>query len=275
MMKIKDLIDEGNKYLHKDHVKIIIGEVLGYNPLEIYNYLEENVEEEKEEKIKKIFFALKEKKPIQYALGKTNFYGYEYKVNENVLIPRFETEELVENTIYYLDKYFNKQAKIIDLGCGSGAIGITIKKERNLCDVTLLDISKKALEVAKENMEYLQTLVTIREGNMLENIEEKYDVIISNPPYISIDEPIEDIVKDNEPHLALYAKEDGLYFYKQILKNVPSHVNSKYMIAFEIGYKQKEKILELIDKYLEDVKVVVKKDLQQRDRMIFIFKNCE
>lgn len=274
-MKIKDLIDYGNKFIHKDQVKLIIGDVLGYNPLELYNYLEETIDNSKCEKVKKIIDALVNKKPIQYALGKACFYGYDFKVNENVLIPRFETEELVENTIYYIDKYFNKKAKIIDLGCGSGAIGITIKKERIDCDVTLLDISDKALEVARENKIRLQTDVKIIQGDMLENIQEKFDVLISNPPYIKENEPIEELVKNNEPHLALYAKDNGLYYYDKILKKAKEHLEDKYMIAFEIGYKQKEEITELVNKYLEDVNIVCKKDLQGRDRMLFIFKNCE
>lgn len=274
-MKIKDLIDYGNKYLHKDQVKLMIGDILGYNPLELYNYLEETVDENKCEKIKKVIEALVGKKPIQYALGKTCFYGYDFKVNEDVLIPRFETEELVENTMKYIDKYFNKKAKIIDLGCGSGAIGITLKKEREDCDVTLLDISQKALEVAKENSRILNADVHFLQGDMLEEVTDTFDIIISNPPYIKEDEEIEEIVKNNEPHLALYAKDNGLYYYDQILKKAQDHLNDKFMIAFEIGYKQKEEITELVHKYLEDVIILCKKDLQGRDRMLFIFKNCE
>lgn len=274
-MKINDLIDYGNQYLHKDQVKLIIGDILNYNPLELYNHLEETVDEKKCEIIKKAVETIINKKPLQYALGRTGFYGYTFKVNENVLIPRFETEELVENTIQYIDQYFNKKAKIIDLGCGSGAIGITLKKERKDCDVTLLDISEKALEIAQENKENLQADVKIIQGDMLEQVEEKFDIIISNPPYIKEDEPIDDLVKNNEPHLALYAKDNGLYYYDKILKQASSHLNDKYMIAFEIGYDQKQEITELVHKYLKDVNILCKKDLQGRDRMLFIFKNCE
>lgn len=274
-MKIKDLIDYGNKYLHKDQVKLILGDVLGYNPLELYNYLEETVTEEKTSKFQEIIEAIKKKIPIQYALGKTCFYGYDFKVNKNVLIPRFETEELVENTIKYIDKYFNKNAKIIDLGCGSGAIGITLKKEREDCDVTLLDISEQALEVAKENSKNLNAKVTFLKGDMLEGVTDTFDIIISNPPYIKEEETIEEIVKNNEPHLALYAKDNGLYYYDKILKKAKEHLNDKFMIAFEIGYEQKEEITKLVHKYLEETSILCKKDLQGRDRMLFIFKNCE
>ncbi len=274
-MKIKDLIDYGNKYLHKDKVKLIIGSVLDYNPLELYNHLEENVEGEKRQKIEKIIHALVNNIPIQYALGNTDFYGYNFIVNENVLIPRFETEELVENIIKYIDIYFPNPIKIIDLGCGSGAIGITLKKERNRCDVTLLDISEKALEVAKENSRLLNADVTFIQSDMLEEVQGKFDVIVSNPPYIAEGEVIESIVKENEPHLALYAKDNGLYYYDKILKKAKDHVNDKFFIAFEIGYNQREKVTELVHKYLKEVKIVSKKDLQGRDRMLFIFKNCE
>lgn len=275
MMQIKDLIDYGNMYIHKDHVKIIIGDVLGYNPLELYNHLDEYVDNEKEEKIKKVIKAIKDNKPIQYALGHTNFYGYNFIVNENVLIPRFETEELVENTIKYIDKYFNKKAKIIDLGCGSGIIGITLKKERENCDVTLLDISKEALEVAEKNKEALNSDVNIINGDMLDNIDDTFDIIISNPPYLKEDDDIDPLVRENEPSLALFSKDDGLYYYKKILKQALNHVNDKYLIAFEIGNNQKEQIIDMIHEYLSNVDIICKKDLQGRDRMIFIFKNCE
>ncbi len=274
-MKINELIDYGNKQIHKDKVKLLLSQILGYNPLELYNHLDENVDIDKEETFKKVVEAVVNNTPIQYALGKTNFYGYEFVVNEKVLIPRFETEELVENTIKYIDKYFNGKANIIDLGCGSGAIGISIKKERKECNITLLDISIDALEVAKENSELLSTDVNIIQGDMLDSIEEKFDIIISNPPYIKEDEKIDSLVKDNEPHLALYAKDNGLYFYEKILAHASNNLKDKYIIAFEIGADQANDIIDIAHKHLSDIKIIVKKDMQGRDRMLFVFKNCE
>lgn len=204
--------------------------------------------------------------PIQYIVGTANFYGYDFIVNESVLIPRFETEELVENTINYIRN--NNYKKVLDLCTGSGCIGITLKKEIHDLDVTLSDISKEALLVAKENIKDLD--INIIQSDLFKNIHDKYDVIISNPPYISKNEEIMDIVKNNEPSIALYAENEGLYFYEEILKNCKQHLNKEYLIAFEIGYLQKDRIVELVNKYIEDCEIVCKKDIQSRDRMIFI-----
>lgn len=272
-MSIEELIIEGNKYIHKDQVKLIISNFTNLSPLELYNHLNELVTEQQEKDILKSYEAIKNKKPIQYALGKTNFYGYTFKVNENVLIPRFETEELVENTIILIKKYFKGNIKIIDLGCGSGNIGITLKKELPESDVTLIDISEEAIKIAKENALLNNVDVNIYQSDMLNNVKDKYDIVISNPPYISYDEPIEDIVKNNEPHQALYAENNGLYFYEEIIKNIEQNTKDKYLLAFEIGYKQQQDIIDLINKYLKNVKIFTKKDLQNRDRMIFVIKD--
>lgn len=204
--------------------------------------------------------------PLQYIVGSVNFYGYEYKVTEDVLIPRFETEELVENTIKYIKE--KKYKKVLDLCTGSGCIGITLKKEIPSLDVTLSDISKKALQVASYNSKDID--INIIESDILTNINDKYDVIISNPPYISYNEEIMDIVKNNEPAIALYAKDDGLYFYEEILKNCKKNLNKDFLIAFEIGYQQKNKIIEIVNKYFDDVNIICKKDIEKKDRMLFI-----
>ena len=147
---------------------------------------------------------LENKEPIQYIIGNVEFYGYKINVNKNVLIPRFETELLVEKTINYIKKYYNKKIDIIDLGTGSGCIAITLKKEID-CNMDALDISKKALEVAKNNAKLNDVEINFINKDMLTPLDKKYDVIISNPPYISYDEEIMDIVKNNEPNIALYA----------------------------------------------------------------------
>ena len=218
-MKVEELIIYGKKYLHSQHAKMLLADLLQVNPLELLNHLEEEVQGDIINEYKKRVEALKEKKPIQYVIGNVNFYGNKFLVNENVLIPRFETEELVENTLLYIDKIFpDKNLKVIDLGTGSGCIGITLKLKNPSFDVTLLDISKEALEVAKQNASSLNAQVKLCQNDMLKNLEEKYDIIISNPPYIKENEPIEEIVKNNEPHLALYAGIDGLDCYRKILK---------------------------------------------------------
>lgn len=210
--------------------------------------------------------------PVQYIVGNVDFYGYNFLVNKNVLIPRFETEELVDRTIKYVQKYFDGSVRIVDLGCGSGCISITLSKELGV-SVDAVDISPDALEVARENCIKNNASVKFYLGNMLEPLHDKYDVIISNPPYISYDEEIDEIVKKNEPSLALYADNDGLYFYEEILKNCKRCLNDKFLIAFEIGYTQGERIKEFAFKYLGDVSVSVEKDLSNRDRFVFIFSD--
>ena len=207
--------------------------------------------------------------PVQYIVGNVDFYGYNFIVNENVLIPRFETEELVDRTIKYIRSFFDKSVKIVDLGCGSGCIDITLSLELGIC-VDAVDISSAALEVAKENCVRNNASVNYYLGNMLEPLNDKYDVIISNPPYISYDEEIDDVVKNNEPSIALYADNDGLYFYEEILKNCKNYLNDKFMICFEIGYTQGERIKDMALKYLGDVSVSIEKDLSGRDRFVFI-----
>lgn len=207
--------------------------------------------------------------PIQYIIGNVNFYGNTFNVNKNVLIPRFETEELVEKTIKLIKENFNNKVDILDLCTGSGCIAITLNKELN-SNVDASDISTYALEVAIKNNKLNNTNVNFIHSDIFNNIEKKYDVIISNPPYISYNEEIMDIVKNNEPHLALYASNDGLYFYEEILKNCSNYLKDKYLIAFEIGYLQGEKVKHLAYQYLDNIDVWVEKDLQGKDRFVFI-----
>lgn len=231
----------------------------------IKKYYKGNIKEAKE--------LLNKGIPVQYIVGNVNFYGYEFIINENVLIPRFETEELVNRTINYIKKHI-ETPKIVDLGTGSGCIAITLSKELNT-NVDAVDISEGALEVSKENNKRNTSKVNFYKGNMLNPLEKKYNVIISNPPYISRNEEIDDIVKNNEPELALYADNDGLYYYEEILKNANNYLEEKNIIAFEIGYKQGKKIKEIAKKYFPDSVIKIEKDLSEKDRFVFIFNNIK
>lgn len=270
-MTVEELIVYGRKYLHSSKVNILLASILEIDSLELLNHLNDVVDEKKIDKYKKYIYAVQNNKPIQYVVGNVIFFGYEFDINENVLIPRFETEELVDNTLKFIKEKFDNNIKVIDLGCGSGVISITMKLKMPSLDVTALDISDKALEVTNHNMKKHNVDINIVKGDMLDNIKEKYDVIISNPPYISKNEEIEDIVKDNEPEIALYAEENGYYFYEKILSKARSVLNDKYLIAFEIGYTQKEGIFKIADKYFKDCKKECLKDMSGKDRMIFIY----
>ena len=215
---------------------------------------------------------LKNGEPVQYIVGDTNFYGNIIKVNKDVLIPRPETEELVEKTSEYIKKYFNENVDIIDIGTGSGCIPIALKKLFPAANVTGVDISEKALKVAEENRIINNVSITYLQSNIFSNVKGKYDLIISNPPYIREDEQIMDIVKNNEPHLALYAKDNGLYFYKEILKNANKYLKEKFIISFEIGEEQGNDIVNLAKVYFPDTEVLLEKDLRHFDRFVFIIK---
>lgn len=270
-MTVEELIVYGKGKTSSDHAKMLLSSYLDVNPLELLTILDKEVDSGIEKLYKSSLEALKENKPIQYVIGNVNFYGLKFIVNKNVLIPRFETEELVEQVVEYTKDLNKDKIKILDLGCGSGAIGLTLKSILKDSEVTLTDISKEALEVAKLNANNLNLDVTFIESDWFSNVKlEKYDIIVSNPPYIRTDEEIEEIVKNNEPSLALYGGADGLDCYRKILANIKLYLNNKFLIVFEIGESQKEEIYDIVNKYLKDIEITCKKDLYGRNRMIFV-----
>lgn len=224
----------------------------------------------KEDNLEEAIKRLEAGEPVQYIVGDVDFYGNIIKVNKNVLIPRRETEELVEKTVNYIKKYLNTEIDILDIGTGSGCIPITLKKLLPNSNITGADISEEALEVATSNASFNNTQVTFIESDVFTNITSKYDCIISNPPYIRYDEKIMDIVKNNEPHLALFAEDEGLYFYKKIISESPKYLKEKFIIAFEIGEEQGEAIKQIATNQFPNAKVLLEQDMQHLDRFIFI-----
>ena len=222
----------------------------------------------------KVFFITKKLKnnyPIQYIVKSTSFFGYTYKINKNVLIPRFETELLVEKLLEKLNKKYNsKTIKLLDIGTGSGCIGITLKKEKKNIELTISDICRKALKVAKHNSKGID--LKIVQGNLLKPFiksNSKFDVIVSNPPYVGLNEVVDKSI-EKEPKKAIYAKNNGLYYYEEILKYANKVLNKEHLICFEIGETQKKDIFLLINKYLKNSKMEVVKDYNQKDRILFI-----
>ena len=213
---------------------------------------------------------LEEGEPVQYIVGNVDFCGNTIEVNKNVLIPRFETEELVSETIKRIRSTFNNKIDILDICTGSGCIAISLAKEID-SNVIASDISKEALEVAKNNSKLNNTDITFINTDLYNGIYNKFDVIISNPSYISKDEEIMDIVYKNEPSIALFADNDGIEFYERILKDIRYILKDKYIIAFEIGMTQYDRIKDIKEKYLPEASIEVKKDMQGRNRMIFIY----
>lgn len=271
-MIVDDLIVYGKSKVHSDLAKMLLADLMDVNSLELLTILDKEVSEDIVKEYKYRVDELRKGRPIQYIIGNVNFCGNIFEINEKVLIPRFETEQLVVNTIEKINEIWpNQVIDLIDLGTGSGAIGLSIKKKLPQVNVTLLDISEKALEVAKTNANKMNLNVKYILNDMLENIANKYDVIISNPPYIKTNEEIEEIVKNNEPHLALYAGEDGLDCYRKILNHVKDNINNKYLIAFEIGDTQKDDLFNLVSENLNNYNIECVKDFSNRDRMIFIW----
>lgn len=204
--------------------------------------------------------------PLGYIFGKTNFYGYDLMVNENVLIPRLDTEVLIETAIKEIKAREN--ASVLDIGTGSGAIAIVLNKETG-AKTTAVDVSEKALEVAKQNAISNNADVEFIHSNLFDNIGEiKVDFIISNPPYIesSVIAGLDKEVRDNEPILALDGGEDGLDFYRIIVKEAKNHLNPNGMLLFEIGYNQGEALKELMKDDFKNVRVI--KDYGNNDRVV-------
>lgn len=222
-------------------------------------------------KNKKKLNKLKEKKyPLQYILGNTNFYGYLFLVNKNVLIPRFETEGLIEETIKLLKKLKLTKIDILDLGTGSGCIAITLAKETNPKQVDALDISGKALKLAKKNAKINNVTINFIHKDIKKyKPNKKYDLIISNPPYLTKNDDVDKSIM-YEPKRALYAEDEGLEYYKVILKNYKNNLKKKSIMAFEIGEKQSDYLLNYAKKFFPKAQIEVKKDLAKKIRYLFI-----
>ncbi len=220
---------------------------------------------------------LKENEPLNYVLGYSYFYGYKMLVDKNVLIPRFETEELVGLVLSKYDEYFNGQKiTLADVGTGSGAIAIALKKEEDNLRVYASDISDDALMVAKRNAQNNGADVTFMQGSMLDPLIEnniKLDILVSNPPYIKQDEVLESSVKDYEPHVALFGGDDGLKFYRMIFEKAHLVMKDKGLLFFEMGYDQKENLTALAREHFKNADIKVFKDINKKDRMLFIKLN--
>ncbi|WP_318999815.1 peptide chain release factor N(5)-glutamine methyltransferase [Mesobacillus sp. S13] len=214
--------------------------------------------------------------PIQYIIGSEEFYGRRFQVNEHVLIPRPETEELVHGTLQRLDKLFPDRDSIdlVDVGTGSGAIAVTLKLEKPELKVTAVDLSEDAIEVASKNASQLGADMEFLHGDLLQPLilqRKKVDVVISNPPYIPVSDQewMSDIVTEHEPHMALFAGEDGLDLYRRFMEELPLVLKEKALVGFEIGAGQGEAVRGLLEKAFTKAKVEIVFDINGKDRMVF------
>ena len=218
--------------------------------------------------INEILKKLESHYPVQYLIGNVEFLNTIINVDERVLIPRFETELLVEKTIQKLKKMKLENPNILELGTGSGCISIALKKNID-CRVSAVDISEDAIQVARENATLNKVSIDFKVQDMLNINYEGYDLIISNPPYVSETEPVGKETQ-YEPQNALFAKEKGLFFYQEIIKKISELSTKPKLIAFEIGMTQGNELLEFSKKHLSTMTSSIEKDLTGRDRYLFI-----
>ena len=239
------------------------------------NSFSEQLSQENEEK----YFSLiekhiKEDVPLSHLVGFEYFYDRKFKVTKDVLSPRMVTEELIYRVVEYVKSTKKNNLKILDLCTGSGIIAITLKKELSQfsIDVVASDISEEAIKVAKENAQSHDATTKFIQSDIFNNIADKFDIIVSNPPYIDRKDEVtmQDNVLKYDPHLALFAEEEGMYFYRKIIEQANDYLNENGVIFFEIGYDQKDKIIKLAD--LNGYSAEVYKDINGRDRMAFLVR---
>lgn len=221
------------------------------------------------ELLKEIQSQLLVHRPAQYIIGSAEFHGHSFKVDERVLIPRPETEELVD---LILSENPNTNIKVLDIGTGSGAIALSLAIDRDNWQVTASDISSNALELAQENAEVIDVAIDFVQSDCFQEITGKYDIIVSNPPYIS-ETDREEVglnVLTSEPHLALFAVEDGYAVYRKIAENAQKHLTKKGKIYLEIGYKQGEYVKKLFESAFPKMRIRVLQDQFGKDRMVVV-----
>ncbi|MFK3960941.1 peptide chain release factor N(5)-glutamine methyltransferase [Pseudalkalibacillus hwajinpoensis] len=213
--------------------------------------------------------------PVQHIVEKEEFYGRTYRVNHHVLVPRPETEELVEGILSRAKELFPDPTKatIADIGTGSGAIAISLALELQNREVTAVDISEDALAIAKENARQLEAPISFLHGDLLQPLAgRKLDIVVSNPPYISEEEyaTLDPLVRDHEPIQALVGGEDGYELYRRLAEGLPKLISSPGLIGFEVGEKQARTVATMLESsFGKDIEVEVVKDISGKERMVF------
>lgn len=254
--------------------KWMLCHVLDCSVLDLIIYKQQDITEEAHQELEEMIRRRTLREPIQYILGVHEFMGLPFKVEKGVLIPRQDTESLVEYIVQYVSE---QPVKILDIGTGSGAIAVALAHFLNYADVTSVDISKDALEIAHENVKIngVEDRVTLIQSDLFENVSlDAYDIIVSNPPYISEEDlmALEPEVRDHEPELALYGGVDGLDFYKSIIPEAIGYLKPNGLLIFEAGYDQAQAIAGLFEMHgYEDIGIF--SDLRGIPRFIYGHSN--
>lgn len=281
-MQVKEILNTSIELLNKDNIqssslkaKLILAYVLKTTKEQLIVQDLRELSSEEERKYNSLIDELIKGKPLQYITNHQEFMKLDFYVDENVLIPRDDTEILVEEVINICNKNGDNHYEILDLCAGSGAIGVAIAKYVNKTNVLEVDIDEKALEIAKKNALTNEVYRKMRFicSNMFQSIQGKFDIIVSNPPYIQT-KIIESLDKEvqNEPHIALNGGEDGLDFYRIIVDNAYKYLKPNGYLCLEIGYDQKEQVIGLINTSNRYTNVSSKKDLYGNDRIITAIK---
>ena len=227
---------------------------------------------QKYDNLEEVIAKIDEGYPIAYLIGDVSFYGYPFKVNENVLIPRFETETLIEKTIKLIKILNLENSNLIDLGTGSGVIAITLKKEIPSLNITAIDKSKEALKVAIENSKLNKVNVDFQNQDIFNyELPENISIVISNPPYIEEDSNYNQNILYEPKEAILVSNTKPLIYYEQILKMAKEKITKKHLIAFEIDEDHKEDMHKLCKKYFPSDNIVIEKDLAGKNRYAFIY----
>jgi release factor glutamine methyltransferase len=213
--------------------------------------------------------------PLQHLTGEEIFFGYSFLVNQDVLIPRFETEELVERVLALYDEHFGYPVRVLDMGTGSGAIAISLAKEEPAMQVDAVDVSAAALLVAAANATRLEAHVRFLQGSWCEPLTDHYDIVVANPPYIPQFEELPNEIVKYEPHTALFGGEDGLDHHRTILRCISNHVNPRCLIAMEHGYKHALAVQAIAKEAFPTARVWSEQDMQKKDRFTFVLQTQE
>ncbi|MGE8033415.1 protein-(glutamine-N5) methyltransferase, release factor-specific [Lysinibacillus sp. KCTC 33748] len=264
------LVDNGRE---ETAARIVMQHILGTSYSEVMLHLQDALTAEQQEKFKELIEEHASGRPVQYCIGSEEFYGRSFIVDESVLIPRPETEELVLGTINRMNKIFkNQNLKLADIGTGSGAIALSMKLECPELTVVATDLSEAALSTAQKNAQRLAADIDFRLGDLTKPLSgEKFDIVLSNPPYIAFDEAKEmsNTVLEHEPHSALFAEEDGLILYRKLAEQLPPLMKKPALIGLEIGYTQGEQVAQFFKNSFPQATVSIEKDINGKPRMIF------